>query len=1048
MDLNLDFYAIWNAGQIAALFKAIVGMTSSAGYLTLLLCLSLLGFLVVTAASAVRYRGRDMITWFFAVVLLYTVAFVPKMTVTVQDTRAMSAQVVENVPLGVGFTACLSSQIGHFLAELFETALTDVDAEKVMSFGAVFPERAVAAIAQAGPVSAEAREVLTPFIDRCVLPEILESESKLQEVMASGDLVTTVTAEGWVNPARFAMVSGTPLYCDKAAESLLKVLKEVEIPAQESLLLTKLSSSDTSVAEAALRKAIPQAQEKMLGISKTLSESLSHAVLMAEIPGALERKAGGLDMPLAGAIAIAKGQGNLASEISFRTMSELAAAFLPKLRNILEFILIAAFPVVMAMLVAFGSGGMNAVRMYFTLFLWLALWAPIAAVINYLLIHIDSNPLNRLAEHYGGLTLASADLIRDQGATSQAMAGYMMLLVPLISYLIAKASDMGAASLAASVMSPAAGAAQAQSSSLSAGNVTAGAASIGNTAVNNTSANKSDVSSGFVAGSMSRSTSAAGSIVRDSSTGAVTGIQVQGNDLGVAAASSLTTGSATASSQATGSGVVTSTGQVRADGTSNVETSGQQLTQGSSTVVTAASGWQSTTAVTSGERSTHSVDARQGGMLTSTSGVGENFGLSTQTGGHFGGQYQAPAAVNDATLGTPGNIPGGVGPAGSSFTAGTPGNGTFGAGYPAGGAGGAGLNYSPAAPGLFAKPGAGGKGAPGAGTGGPGGTVPMDDSHQVPSFGVSIGGMLRTDTMASNRDGATSYTTSGSSDAWARESGRSTADSTTENGNFLTSGNVTSSGTRGALTADSSSHVATTSASESSSTSFSSSNERRDGASIGAGARLDRYLADRAVAAYGSPEAVLEAMQNPAERAAFARDAFNDAGSRGFLPTGKPAPSDEAVGRAGQKAMRQMDGLAVSPQDHDAAVARVQAEAIDAHGSMAASAPATPTLQSPATDAQREAMTLSHGAVTAVRTFWPEEQVSGMAVVRTGLGGGITYRSPEELHRGLMEAAETNETVRSTLITIGERGTATEADLATLQSEGGFGFGSSLRNPR
>lgn len=356
---TMDFYAYWNADQVASLLRAVVGITSSKGYGLFLACSALLGFLCVTAASAVKSRGVDMVFWFAAVILFYFTLFVPKVNVTVQDPRTASAQTVEGLPLGVGFTAALSSQIGHWAAELFETAMTDVDAQKFTSFGAVFPERAAAAIAAAGPIRPETRQLLDPWIERCVIPELLESDAKMTELLTSADLTETVFAAGWTNPARFIMIDNAPLSCTQAGAELLQVIRRAEIPAQEKLLVAKLTqqggtgslgSQESAVLEAAVKKAVPEAAAAMLGVSKTLSESLSHALLLSEIPAGAQRAAASMEMPIAGAVALAKAQGNLASEISFRTMSELAAAFLPKLRNLLEFILIAAFPLVMGML--------------------------------------------------------------------------------------------------------------------------------------------------------------------------------------------------------------------------------------------------------------------------------------------------------------------------------------------------------------------------------------------------------------------------------------------------------------------------------------------------------------------------------------------------------------------------------------------------------------------------------------------------------------------------------------------------------------------------
>lgn len=650
--MNIDFYANWNGPQVAALFKAVVGMTESSGYTVFLLTMTTLGLLGVTIAAVLRWKPFEMLSWFMSVVLFYSIAFVPKVTVTVEDARAMTAEVVTGVPIGLGLTAALSSKIGRFAANLFETALGDVDAAKFTKFGAVFPERAAAALSQAGPVTAETRAVLDPFLNRCVMPEILESSAKLTELMTTGNLAATVTARGWTNPARVLMIDGSPVYCDAAAEKLLTLLKTREVPAQEKLLMVKLSGGNTgsAVLEAALKKAIPEAEAKMLGISRTLSESLAHAVLLTEIPGAAEREAGNFSMPLAGAVALAKAQGSLASEISFRTMGELAAAFLPKLRNLLEFILIAAFPIVLGMLVAFGAEGTRVARMYLTLFLWLALWAPIASVINYLLIHLDANPMNRIAEIYGGLTLEAADFIRDQGATSQAMAGYLMLLVPLISYLLARASDMGAASLASSMMQPAAGAAQSQSAQLSAGNVAAGNASIGNSSINNANANKSDISTGFVAGSVTRTATAQGSVVRDSDRGQVTSVTAAASDLGVTGASTLTQGRSTQQAAADLGSVSTSRTSAYAEGvrTENADSAGWTVRRSEEASASRTSGASQT--LSRGETASRSMGEHAQNTLSESSAMTEAAGFTTRSGLRLGADASESADFQPGAL--------------------------------------------------------------------------------------------------------------------------------------------------------------------------------------------------------------------------------------------------------------------------------------------------------------------------------------------------------------------------------------------------------------
>lgn len=1033
---TMDFYAYWNADQVASLLRAVVGITSSKGYGLFLACSALLGFLCVTAASAVKSRGVDMVFWFVAVILFYFTLFVPKVNVTVQDPRTASAQTVEGLPLGVGFTAALSSQIGHWAAELFETAMTDVDAQKFTSFGAVFPERAAAAIAAAGPIRPETRQLLDPWIERCVIPELLESDAKMTELLTSADLTETVFAAGWTNPARFIMIDNAPLSCTQAGAELLQVIRRAEIPAQEKLLVAKLTqqggtgslgSQESAVLEAAVKKAVPEAAAAMLGVSKTLSESLSHALLLSEIPAGAQRAAASMEMPIAGAVALAKAQGNLASEISFRTMSELAAAFLPKLRNLLEFILIAAFPLVMGMLAASGTAGSTVARMYLTLFFWLALWAPIAAVINWLLIHIDANPMNRLTDLYGGLTLEAADLIRNQGATSQAMAGYLMLLVPLISYLIAKASDMGAASLAASVMSPASSAAQSQSAQISMGNIASGNASLGNVSANNASANKSDISTSFAAGTITKTTSAAGTVVRDAATGAVTSISAVSSDLGVSASSTLTEGRMSSSSSAASSSVTSDIGA--ASGTSAYFRS----ESGASGSLSQTAGTASSRLTASGETlaagqsSSSTADARRTSTLTEQSAMTESFGIDSGLGGRFavGGSESAEKTMNDNLAGTLMSNPP------SALLSGMPRQ-KANAGQSAASGGLGGADELSRASGLV-NAGGNTAGQPS----GPQGDMHLRGRHSFDA-GFHAGSQLRVNTQTQHAHSAANGLTAGQTQAdqeslvYESRSQQGT-ESRMQTGSQASSMSVRSaaSGSAGESSRTTSSHFAEASQ-------ILQRAESNSGLSRAAGARMDTYLAQAAVRSFGSPEEALEALRDPATRAAFARDALSGTEEavrpmrRG--PSSAPEAAAVSAARMVQTFGNGQASVEAAALEHarEGSSSRIAAEnfgsrSVESVSSQGMSFTQPIDLKGEASALKREELAVSRGAAAAAAALWEERHSTAESVFSTALANGIFYKSPQDVYGRLQAAAQADPETKSLLKAVGDKGSAAEA---------------------
>ena len=528
---TLEYVAFWSGDQVAELFEAAAALMNTSDYQGLLQTSALIGFLLMMVGAAIHYRLKDLSVWAGVILFCAFALLIPKVPVTVSDPKAGTVRVVDRVPLGLAFPACAANAVSVWAAESFETALGALDAERFTLFGAAFPQRAVEALYAAGPVDPAVREKLRAFVESCVATEILTDEGKLTALTKAPSLSDLLLSGTWVNPARRVFLDGN-LYSCKAAAGVVKEALETDLEKVEEKLLLRLSGSSDPMLQEAVRKATAESEAIFLGTAKGLRESLRHAVLLNALPEGLGDFAKRSAAPVAAAAEIAKAQGNLATEINYRASAELAEAALPKLRSLLEMLVIGVFPVMIVMALALGIGATAMLRFYVVLLVWLALWAPIASVVNFLSL-ADADPVSALVKLYGGVTLEAADVIRKAGTTSEAMAGTLMMLVPVISFAIAKVSDNGAAAWAGSVLAPAQSAANAQGASLSAGNVSVGNASVGNTSLNNTTGNNHDLSVRTTASDLMAMSTPYGSATVDMSSGTVTSARRLTSDLGV-----------------------------------------------------------------------------------------------------------------------------------------------------------------------------------------------------------------------------------------------------------------------------------------------------------------------------------------------------------------------------------------------------------------------------------------------------------------------------------------------------------------------------------
>lgn len=502
----MDYYAYWNGGQIRDLFEALVSICSGSSYEGLLKTAVLAGFLVTLTGALLKWQGLASKVYLFAAVLFYSVMLVPKVDVAIHDERSADVYVVSNVPFGVGFFASATSKIGHFLTESFETAFSLPDAERFSKFGLVYPQRALNSLLAAGPVTPEGRALTDRVIADCIGPELLDHSDKAAELSHSGDIWATISADGWINPARSSVSSdGTVQRCDQALQNLEQHLNTVELDFLSKRLGTVLVPERIDPADV-IRRTLPQSEALLLGVSRSLEQSLKHSVMLTALPRGMASIAAQAGAPLDLAAKYSASQANLTSEINYRTLARLAEHSLPKIRNCVEFIVIAAFPLMLLLMVAAGSAAGAVFRSFFVLLIWFQLWAPLLSVANYLMISVDANPMNRIATEFGGSTLLAAGIIREAGASAQAAAG----------------------------------------------NFNAGNISMGNTSMNSASANKSDLSSSWSDPYASKSQTAYGSVTRDE-TGTVTGMARTSIDLGVSSSGALTHSrtTGTASSSAT-----------------------------------------------------------------------------------------------------------------------------------------------------------------------------------------------------------------------------------------------------------------------------------------------------------------------------------------------------------------------------------------------------------------------------------------------------------------------------------------------------------------
>jgi conjugal transfer mating pair stabilization protein TraG len=482
--MAVEIYTLWNANQVKDLLNNIVLIVGDDSYVGLIKTVAMLGVLGAFIAGILQWRAEISLMSIITITMMHGLLLVPKVDVDVIDEGSATVYTVANVPIGVGMPASALSQIGHWLTMKFETAFSPTDAEKFTHFGMAGPQRVSLALSQLEGFSAEYKDSLNKFSTDCIMPELIETPSKATALRQAPDVVALMATTGWLNIARYVTydIGAGPVTedCPTALASLSDEFDSNQLTLVQNALSLKLSKDIAGAAGISglstyVTTAVGSTDGALLKAGATSSAILKQAAIGF-----------GIQQPLGTALNYSVASANMSTAMNYETMTVLGEQALPKLRNGIEFIILASFPLMFLIIMVSGSHALAVMKTYFVALIWVQLWAPLYAVVNYLHISSDADPYSLIVSTLGGLSIQSWQMIGELGPTSQQTAGILTVAVPVIALMMAKGGEMAMSGMVSTVMGPMSGASTGSSSSAAAGNYGSGNVSFDNVNTGNT----------------------------------------------------------------------------------------------------------------------------------------------------------------------------------------------------------------------------------------------------------------------------------------------------------------------------------------------------------------------------------------------------------------------------------------------------------------------------------------------------------------------------------------------------------------------------------
>jgi len=325
------------------------------------------------------------------------------------------------------------------------------------------------------------------------VPEFATGYIVASDMAKSNDIWTYLS--GKTNPGRLVTIRVVPgatpsagtYGCDVAYTHLGTQINYVNAQQMNALGRRLYPGLPTAAANAAMQSSIQTSTNYMLGISKnaldiTKQTAMSNFMIDAQymLPAQIGDSAGA-------AANLAQAQAIRSTSESYKLMAKLAESTMPKIKNLVEIVQYAIFPIIMLLILMAGHKGGMVLKAYVMSLVWIQLWPPLYAVMHMIMtIHSQE-----LAAMTGGMGLSMAEYSQVNNAyiSDEAIAGMIAATaIPMIASAIVKGGDVGAQAIGGMV-APTRESSQV-ASSMATGSFSMGSASLGSQSADNLSMNQ------------------------------------------------------------------------------------------------------------------------------------------------------------------------------------------------------------------------------------------------------------------------------------------------------------------------------------------------------------------------------------------------------------------------------------------------------------------------------------------------------------------------------------------------------------------------------
>ncbi|MGQ0597202.1 conjugal transfer protein TraG N-terminal domain-containing protein [Aquabacterium sp.] len=449
-----EIYAYQNADSLYGVFNAAAAIHASGDYASAIAAVAFCGFVAALIAYAFAPEKLQGWKWLASVVMVFSVLIVPKVTVGIVDkTGGAAVKVVDNVPFGAAALGSITSTIGHTLTGLFETAFQiipgvgSLPAElSYQQNGLMFGNRLIRETSNAVFQDPNFRTDLVNFIHNCTTYDLLDGTLDPTTFSTSDNVWPLMSTP---NPARFSTISSaigaaTVDTCPNVYQSL-GTRMPVQIQRIQGRLAFQLNPTlPAAVAATAIAGQIQQAylKNRIADAAATAADIIRQNAMLNALEDTNKIVGQKVNDPAAMILAVGRSQAVAQQNATWLNYGKVAEQGLPVFRNVIEAVTYAMFPLfVLLLLLTSGRETMLAFKGYAAILIWIQLWPPLYAILNYMASVYAAYDLAAAADIGTGtkvLSLQTSSVIYSRAISGEAVVGYLSISIPFIAWAALK----------------------------------------------------------------------------------------------------------------------------------------------------------------------------------------------------------------------------------------------------------------------------------------------------------------------------------------------------------------------------------------------------------------------------------------------------------------------------------------------------------------------------------------------------------------------------------------------------------------------------------